>query len=258
MIKRRKYFSFLVLLIFTMVHGKVMAHFGGIIPSSNIIEQGDDREITLEIKFFHPFDGHLMDMERPMEVGLIISGKKEVLTEYLEEVRERDLKSWRLRYLVKRPGNHLFYMKPSPYLERAEGQFIIHYTKVYVEAFGLEDGWDRPAGLPIEILPLSRPYGLWTGNTFRGKVLYKGNPVSGIFVEVEYFNEGGKVKAPSSSYATQVVKTDERGVFSFSMPRSGWWGFAALKKGAEKISREGKMYPVEIGGVIWVKTVDMK
>ena len=30
---------------------------------------------------------------------------------------------------------------------------------------------DRPVGLPVEIVPLSRPFGLYAGNTFRGKVL---------------------------------------------------------------------------------------
>jgi len=39
----------------------------------------------------------------------------------------------------------------------------------------MEEGWDQPLGLKAEILPLTRPYGLWAGNTFCGKALFNGN-----------------------------------------------------------------------------------
>ena len=54
---------------------------------------------------------------------------------------------------------------------------IIHYTKVVVNAMGAEEGWDTLVGFPVEIEPLVRPYGLWTGNAFRGIVKKHGEPV---------------------------------------------------------------------------------
>ncbi|PLX39850.1 MAG: DUF4198 domain-containing protein, partial [Deltaproteobacteria bacterium] len=155
------------------------------------------------------------------------------------------------------PGDQIFIVEPAPYWEPAEEAFIIHLTKVVVGALGLEVGWDEPAGAKVEILPLTRPYGLWTGNIFTGVVMKDGKPLPSAEVEVEYLNEDG-ITPPSDSYITQVVKADEGGVFSYAMPREGWWGFAALVEGDKKLEHEGKMYPVEIGGVIWVRTRDMK
>ena len=42
------------------------------------------------------------------------------------------------------------------------------------------------------------------------------------------------------------------------MPRAGWWGFAALVDGPEKRNGpDGTPAAVELGGLIWVKAVDM-
>ncbi len=72
-------------------------------------------------------------------------------------------------------------------------------------------------------------------------------------VEVEYYNTKG-LKAPSEDFITQEVKTNELGEFSFAMPLAGWWGFSALIDDDETIKKDGKTYPVELGGVIWVET----
>jgi len=55
-----------------------------------------------------------------------------------------------------------------------------------------------------------------------------------------------------------VVKADANGVFSYAMPRAGWWGFAALNEADWKIKHNGEEKGVEIGAVFWVRTVDMK
>ena len=52
---------------------------------------------------------------------------------------------------------------------------------------------------------------------------------------------------------TQVVKTDANGVFTFTAPFAGWWGFAALVDGPSKIAHEGKDRDVELGGVFWTQ-----
>jgi cobalt/nickel transport protein len=135
----------------------------------------------------------------------------------------------------------------------------VHFTKVVVNHRGVEKGWDAAVGFPIEIEPLVRPYGVWTGNTFRGVVRRHGKPVPLATVEVEYYNESGRVALPNDAFATQVIKADASGTFSYSMPRSGWWGFAALVDGDEKgKAPDGKMVDVEWGGVIWVRTVPMQ
>ena len=55
-----------------------------------------------------------------------------------------------------------------------------------------------------------------------------------------------------------MVKADKNGVFSFAMPKAGWWGFAALMEGSKPIKYEGKDKKVEIGAVLWVHAYPMK
>ncbi len=244
-------FCMISLIIF--ISTSAFAHFQMIIPSTNIVTHKTGRKIKLNLIFTHPFEGHMMNMEKPEQFGVLIGGKKINLLNKLKLKMVKNFKTWVTTYKIKRPGDYVFYVAPKPYWEPAENKYIIHYTKVIVDAYGLEEGWDSLVGLPAEIKPLVRPYGLWTGNVFRGVVLYKGKPVPYADIEVEYYNKDGKYKAPSEPYITQVIKADKNGEFSYAMVKQGWWGFAALMDG-DKIN--GK--DVEIGGLIWIKVEDMK
>lgn len=246
------------------------AHFGAIVPSDDVISQDDSKKLQVEVKFIHPLEMHYMDMAKPKQFGVITRGRKVDLLSNLTETKtkanspnqEKRFTFWKTTYQITRPGDYTFYLEPTPYYEPAEESFIVHYTKVCVNALGLEGGWDEPVGLETEIVPLTRPYGLWTNNIFTGQVLLKGKPVAGTPVEIEYLNEspGNQklVKAPNDAHITQVVKTDANGVFSYAMPRAGWWGFAALSEADWKLKHEGVEKEVEIGAVYWVHTVDIK
>jgi len=235
------------------------AHFGGIIPSDDIVSQKDNKNITIDVKFFHPMEGHYMDMVRPAQFGVMRDGKKTNLLNTLEEKKIKGFSAWRTNYKIKRPGDYTFYVEPKPYWEPAEDCYIIHYTKVCVNALGLEEGWDDEVGLETEIVPLARPYGLWTGNIFSGIVKVKGKPVPYAEIEVEYYNEAGKIKPPAEPYVTQVIKADENGVFAYVMPRAGWWTFAALSEASWTMKDpDGKDKAIEIGAVYWVKVRNME
>ncbi len=234
------------------------AHFGVIIPSDDIIGQEDKKTITLDVKFIHPFEGQYMNMDMPKAFGVAVGGQKQDLLKSVQKKEVKKMTTWEATYQIKSPGNYLFYVEPAPYWESSEETFIVHYTKVIVNALGLEEGWDQEVGLKTEIVPLTRPYGLWAGNVFQGIVKVDGKPIPNADVEVEYYNEGGKIKPPAEPYVTQVIKADQNGVFTYAMPKAGWWGFAALSQADYTIARDGKEYPVEIGAVIWVRTREMK
>ncbi|MEN2986334.1 MAG: DUF4198 domain-containing protein [Thermodesulfovibrionaceae bacterium] len=248
-------FSILIILFFTTLAN---AHFGVILPSDDIIEEKDLKRITLKIYFMHPFEQQWLNMKKPKVFGVIFGEEKKDLSDALVNKKIKGQNTWEVSFSIKRPGDYLFYFEPEPYWEPAEEKFIIHYTKVVVQALGKQEGWDKEIGLPIEIVPLTRPYGLWVGNVFQGVVKVNGKPLPYAEVEVEYFNEGGKIKAPKEPYITQVIKADVNGVFTYAIPKAGWWGFAALAEAPYKIKKDGKEYPVEIGGVIWVKAREIK
>lgn len=203
--------------------------------------------------------GPRMQMETPRRFDMIVGGKSYDLRSALRPNVIDGRQAFDATIQLKRPGDHILLVEPEPYWEPAEGKMIVHYTKVVVDFLGAEDGWDTLVGLPVEIEPLVRPYGLWTGNTFRGVVRRDGRPVSFAEVEVEYWNEGLRVTPPNGAFVTQVVKADANGVFSYTIPKAGWWGFAALVDGDKPMPNpDGEPADVELGGLIWVKAVDMK
>ncbi|NIS18270.1 MAG: DUF4198 domain-containing protein [Aliifodinibius sp.] len=251
-----KNFLFSIILIILTL-SSAHAHFALVLPSDNIISPDETKQLEIEVKFVHPFEGFYMDMKKPRQFGLLRGGQRIDLLDTLEEATSHEKRVWRTKYRIRRPGDHIFFLEPSPYWEPAEKTFIIHYTKVVVGALGLEDGWHAEVGLPVEIIPLTRPYGLWSGNVFQGIVRRNGSPVPFASIEVEYYNSSGKVKAPAFTFITQTIRADSDGVFTYAMPREGWWGFAALMEADYTIKREGKDYPVELGAVIWVHAHSM-
>ena len=166
--------------------------------------------------------------------------------------------AWTTDYKITRPGAYIFYVEPTPYFEPEEDCYIIHYTKTVVAAFGDDEGWDGEVGLKTEITPLSKPFGLYTGNVFQGIVKVDGKPVPYADVEIEYYNEKGNVKAPTDYMITQAIKADANGVFTYAAPVAGWWGFSALNTADFKLKHDGEDKDVEIGAVIWVQFHDWK
>ena len=235
-------------------------HFQMLIPSCDVVSAGDSRTVDFELVFTHPMEqGPVMEMAMPRRFGMLVGGKKADLLDTLRAKKVDGKTAYAVSARMTKPGDHVVYLEPAPYWEPAEGKMIIHYTKVVVDFMGAEEGWDRMVGFPVEIEPLVRPYGLWTGNSFRGIVRQNGRPVPFAEIEVEYYNKGGRVKTPNDAFITQVIKADSGGVFSYTMPKAGWWGFAALIDGDEKMKNpQGEMVDVELGALIWVKTVDIE
>jgi cobalt/nickel transport protein len=242
--------AFCAVLLLTM---PAAAHFGMVIPSDNMVMQEDPRTVNVRLSFSHPFELVGMDLEKPKVFAVWVNGEKQDLGAALKETKVMGHKAWETNYEVKRPGVYIFHMEPEPYWEPAEDSFIVHYTKTVVAAFGEDEGWDAEVGLKTEIVPISKPYGLYAGNVFQGIVKVDGKPIPYAEVEVEYYNSDGKAQAPTEYMITQTIKADQNGLFTYAAPKAGWWGFAALSEGDFKLKHDGREKDVELGAVIWVK-----
>jgi len=250
----RKIFIFSVIGFILMISPvNSVAHFGMIIPSDSMVMQNDNRVIDVTLSFSHPFEMVGMDMVTPKKYSVLMDGKETNLVDLLKETRLLGHKAWTMKYTINRPGVYTFYMEPKPYWEPTEDCYIVHYTKTVVAAFGEEEGWDKPVGLRTEIVPLTRPFGLYANNVFQGIVMLDGKPVPYSEVEVEYYNKDRKAKAPTDYMVTQVIKADKNGVFTYAPPMAGWWGFSALNTSDKKIKYKGQDKEVELGAVIWVE-----
>ncbi len=228
------------------------AHYGMIVPNDPMISQEDGRTVSLTMSFSHPFEMDGMMLEEPVAFTVTHDGEAVDLLGDLQDATVMDNLGYKLDYLLERPGTYVFAMEPKPYWEPAEDAFIIHYTKTYVTAYGDDEGWDTELGLKTEIIPLSKPFGLWERNVFQGIVKLDGEPVPYAEVEVEFFNNAAGAAAPDELMITQTIKADADGVFTYATPSNGWWGFAALNTADYTLPQDGVEKAVELGAVIWV------
>ncbi len=241
--------------LFVLAASPAFAHFQEIIPSADVLPEGG--KVGVDLVFTHPMErGPTMEMAKPKRVGVFAAGKTTDLLGVLQEKKIEGKSAWSFEHALTAPGAVTYFVEPQPYWEPAEKKWIIHYAKVIVDGFASGEGWTAQVGLPVEIEPLSRPTGMWTGNLFRGIVRAEGKPVPFAEVEVEWINDGS-VKAPNEAFITQVVRADQNGVFAQTLPRAGWWGFAALVDGPDTKGPDGKPAKTELGGLVWVKATDM-
>ncbi len=253
--------------------GVASAHFQMIYTPEMALPSGGT--IPLKLIFTHPFEaGHTMDMGTPEQFFVVRSrGEGEPQrTDLLPTLKAIDWagenntgKAYETSYQA-RGGDHIFCLVPEPYFEAKEDSFIQQVTKVIVNVGGEPGAWNEPVGLDAEIVPFAKPYDRWTGNVFQGQVLYKGQPVPRAEIEVEYLNHEplldknafaheAAVTAPQDSFAVQTIFADDNGVFTFGIPRAGWWGFAALGVAPDYSHKEKEC---SLDAVIWLQAKDMK
>ncbi|MFB9885667.1 DUF4198 domain-containing protein [Balneatrix alpica] len=232
-----------------------LAHFQELIPSTDMVYDHHRRQIDFAISFTHPTEqGPVMPMQPPQEIGVLINGNPRLLNDDLEAGSAPH--TYHFVYDIDEAGDHVFYLKPTPYWEASEGKMVSHYTKVVIDAFGRSNSWDALVGFPVEIQPLSRPYALWVGNVFQGVVLRHGEPVPFAEVEVAYHNDGS-LPIPADTYRLQIVRADANGTFTYGLPKAGWWGFAALITAEEPaLNPDGNFVDHEEGGLLWVYARD--
>ncbi|MFP4483163.1 MAG: DUF4198 domain-containing protein [Thermovirgaceae bacterium] len=227
--------------------------------------------LNLKLVFTHPFDaGHTMDMGIPKAFFVEHKGKRTDLSDSLKKIiwksQSNSGTAYEADYKVRTMGDYVFCLEPEPYFEKNEDSYIQQFTKSYVNVAGMATDWDREIGMPAEIIPLDKPYGVWAGSTFRGVVMGGGKPVPHAEIEVEFLNhepvmeknafaEQAAMEAPVSFMEVLTIKANEKGEFVFGIPREGWWGFAALGVGPET---EYKGKGLSQDGVIWVYAHGMK
>ena len=145
---------------------------------------------------------------------------------------------------------------------------------VTLSAVGMAAQWGWMAGL------LS--FGLCSGMAFSGQALFDGTPIPGALIDVARLDPAIKPNVaqpedpnappqddkaqpkakkqdkqptpqPISAFgATQQVKADGQGVFTFVCPLPGWWAFSTSMAGDPLQDPEGKQKPLEIKTIFWV------
>lgn len=242
------------------------AHFLLEYTSETMIEAPGD--VPVQLIFWHPFEnGHVMDMEMPKEFYMIHRGEKTDLKGSLTPISfeggENTGAAFQGTVPVKRSGDYVLVTVPTPYYEEAEDIFIQQITKTFLNRNELPTDWMDPVGLPVEIMPLNKPYNIIAGSTFTGRVMAEGQPVAGAEIEIEYMAAEPDIALNKAKAATVspmpggavVAISDTNGYFSFGVPKAGYWGFAALGAGPVT-EHDGKELSQD--AVLWIRAWDME
>jgi len=216
------------------------------------------KKLDVAIAFGHPFAQTATDMDLVQMFAAIqypVKGDGQILRrEFLDTLKPaKYLKkdAWAGTIPLPGPGLYQLVLETRPHWEETQGIFLQQFAQTLVPVQGCEHGWEIPVGLKLEILPLTRPFGLTAPALFTGRVLLDGKILPDTPVRIEYLNED-KRTVPGPHHQTQRIRTDERGVFSFVCPHPGWWGLAAVTRGDPLKGPDGQPKKTELSGVLWI------
>ena len=262
------------------------AGFGLVLPDSPIVDDPEKTSLNLVICAIDPATGAGIPIERPQVfTALRYSGDNMDRSEHLsvlDEVVAYGARAWTTNISLPHPGVYQLVMQTKAGWVPEQDKFVQYVTKVQIPAYGSAEGWDKPANISFEISPLSRPFGLCSGMAFSGQALFDGTPIPGALIDVARLDPAIKPNVaqpedpnappqddkaqpkakkqdkqptpqPISAFgATQQVKADSQGVFTFGCPLPGWWAFSTSMAGDPLQDPEGKQKPLEIKTIFWV------
>jgi len=118
---------------------------------------------------------------------------------------------------------------------------------------GFSRGWQEIVGLTkLEILPLTRPYGLLPGDVMRVKVLKdkKGVPRQMVYAE-RYYPKAPKGSEVPVELLMRSVQTDSDGVAAVTLREAGWWViFTVVEDGTKKLGDKDSIIQRE--DALWI------
>lgn len=218
-------------------------------------------EVDVLMSLMEPYDNAGMDMDRPkmfaslhyppMGENVNQDPQRKDLLGDVEEIRYSNARAWGANVGLNEKGLYQFILEARPRWDEERGKYYEEYAKVILPVLGVENGWNLPAGMALEIIPLSRPFGITAPALFMGKALYGGKPLADAPVYMGRINDN-KLPAPTEWHKTMEVRTDANGQFAFTLNQPGWW-YCAATVGADPLrGPDGEPRAVERVAVLWL------
>lgn len=261
------------LLVIAATGQHASAHYHVLLPDKPAAER--DEAVTVTLRFGHPFEHQMSVAQKPVGVtALTPDGHPLDQLGKLErfEVRGVDGKpvaAFRWKYTPARRGDHVIIVRGDPVWMPEEQVFLQDTAKVVLHV-QTQNGWDNALGTGLELVPLTRPYGLRAGTVFQAQVLGPAaldpnrqiiattpqseraqRPLARALVEVERYNPAPPKELPPEEHITRTLKTDPTGVATVTLPEPGWWALTAVCENGTR-EREGKRYPLKVRSTLWV------
>lgn len=235
-----------------------LGHYNMLLPQAASAKRGE--RITFIYQWGHPFEHQLFDALMPESVIVVApDGKKTDLLKTLEKTTlpgsdGKKVTAYRLPYTPGLRGDYLFILHTPPIWMESDKEFLQDTVKVILHVQA-QKGWDVSAGSALELMPMTRPYGLQPGMVFQAQVTSLSKPMAGTLVEVERYNATPPKELPPDEQITRTVKTDPNGVATCTLTDPGWWCITAQRDAGER-EHKGKSYPVRQRSTLWVFVAD--
>lgn len=209
------------------------------------------QEVTVEFGVGHPFANDRFPCDKPLVAQVYgpHGAEGQDLLGGMVEAGSRSIPRRRFKFTAEKEGDYVLSVR-SLFSEPPQRR-IEDYAKLIVHVRGGQLGWERVLGDPLEIVPLTRPYGLPVGATFRGRVLEHKNPLVDGTVEAEtYAHEDARRPFPELAEYRRWEKTDPNGCFSVTFDQPGWWLLSCATDGGP--GQQGGSTQVVKRAVMWV------
>lgn len=246
------------LLLLLMWTGQAVAQVTVLVPSAPSVEKkASPQEVDMLMTLMKPFKNQAIAMDMPQmfaslrfENGAEQPERQDLLGD-VEEIRYLGQKAWGANIALEKAGLYQFIMESRPWWNEAKNHYLQQVCKVVLPVLGQGEGWSVPAGLGFEIVPLTRPFGLYAPAIFSGRALLSGKPQVNIPVRMGRINIEKK-SVPTPWHEELAARTNQAGEFSFVVSQPGWWYCEAIIPGDPLKGPDGEMKPMEFGSILWL------
>ncbi len=241
-----------------------LSHYHALVPSDYDQWRARKMEkVQMRLWWGHGYEHIWFDAARPASLTAILpDGQKTDLLDKLEKDRVKAVSgekrlAYKLSYTPSVRGDHILAMTAGRQWDADTSEWLQDYVKtvLHVQA---EKGWSRRIGQPLEVVPLSRPYGLLPGAALGFKVLYQDKPAAGLRVERELLSREAPDPAslPSEAFIAYPARTRSDGTVVFSFPAPGWYGITAIRSSGRKYEEDGHKGKLVERSTLWVYVSD--
>jgi len=197
--------------------GCVNAHFNFPLPEEWSMDKTEDNNIQLI--WGHPYEGIYFDAPGINDAKVLKpDGTKDDLSpeEITVEGAEGEVKAWEVSFKPDDKGDYIVYADFDTLVVEEEDVAWEDHVKAIIH-YKTSEGWDQSTGQIIEIMPLTRPYGLEAGFIFTGQLLYDGQPLGGAPVEIEKYYPVGVVTEDNLPDEPMVTRWRSRSTIPWAL-----------------------------------------
>lgn len=169
----------------------------------------------------------------------------------IEEIAYEEKKAWGANVDLSRDGLYQFIAETKPWWDELSKSYYQQQAKLVLPVNKADYGWDLSTGQALEILPLTRPFGLKTPALFAGRAMADGKPLANALIKMAPLSKITDT-AKASWQSNLEAKTDENGQFSFVLNSPGWWYCVVSLPIAPLKGPDGELSPVELTSILWL------